>query len=266
MDARQEQTALLARLTDLAGRAERGELACSAFLSPRDVMVATQYLSRSGISHVAFGGYADAERQRVLILPDYMESLSSLSCEELPAAVAEYGYSCGVAALSVRGSGYEALSHRSFLGSLLGLGLERDVVGDIAVLDEREAVLFCDEAIVPFLLAEWQSVGRDKVTVRRVDLSQLTLPERRYETIRDTVASPRLDAVVASVCRLSRERARDLVENGMVEVDFEWQERADKPIGAPCLLSVRGFGRYRILSVGERTKKGRYRLEAQKFL
>jgi RNA-binding protein YlmH len=80
------------------------------------------------------------------------------------------------------------------------------------------------------------------------------------------VASSRLDCVVAAVCSLSRERARAVVESGLVELDFECEERADRAINPPCVISVRGFGRFKINSVSDKTKKGRYRLLAQKYL
>lgn len=264
-EAQEKRCALWARLDDLSAKAERGEVAISAFLSPRECKEAEAYLTRAGHAYALFGGYDDAERRRVYLLPSYMEPGEDTS---LSALLNEYGYTDDIALLSVKGSGYASLTHRSYLGSLLGLGIERDVLGDIVVLDEngREAVLFCDGQIVPFLLREWQKVGNDTVKVTQTDLSQVTLPTRRTAPIHDTVASARLDAVVAALCNLSRERARTVVESGLIEVDFEREERPDFLLCPPCLLSVRSFGRYRVLSVSEQTKKGRLRLVAEKFL
>ena len=256
---------LEARLDDLLRLAERGQVAVSDFLSPADCRRADAFLARAGISFAAFGGYDDAERQRIYLLPSYMESDEDESLSQL---LGQYGHSDGIALLLVRGSGYVTLSHRSYLGSLLGLGLERDVIGDIVVLDEsgREAVIFCDEQIVPFLLLEWKKVGNDTVKVTKTSLSEIVLPPRRTAPISDTVASPRLDAVVAALCNLSRERARTMVSDGCVEVDFRTEERPDFLLNAPCMLSVRGYGRYRVTSVSEQTKKGRIRLLGEKFL
>ena len=69
MEQMRENAALEARLCDLASRAERGELAISAFLSPKEGMVATRYVNGRGILHRIFGGYEDAERVRVYFLP-----------------------------------------------------------------------------------------------------------------------------------------------------------------------------------------------------
>lgn len=264
-ESEEKRDALLARLEDLSARADRGEVAVGAFLSPREARQAAAYAKREGLPFAFFGGYDDAERVRVYALPAYMETEEDVP---LPVLLRDYGDTDGIAALSIKGSGYVTLTHRSYLGSLLGLGIERDVLGDLVVLDENghEAVLFCDAQIVPFLLGELHKVGSDTVRVREVAPETVVLPPRRMAPIHDTVASARLDAVVAALCNLSRERARVAVVSGLVEVEFECEERPDFVLRTPCILSVRGVGRFRVLDVSEQTKKGRLRLVAEKFL
>lgn len=262
-----QRGALLARLDDLVKRAEKGEVATSDFLSPAEGHAARQYLMRKGAFFRVFGGYEDAERARIYVLPSYMED--AVEEERTIASLLEaFGYDCRIACLRVQGSGYASLCHRDFLGSLLALGLERSVIGDILVTEAPaiEALVFCDEPIVAFLLQEWKRVGNDAVKISQIPLAQVTVPERKYAPIHDTLASPRLDGVVAALCRLSRERAKAAVESGLVELDFEREERPDRTVGGGSILSVRGYGRFRILSVSEQTKKGRFRLEAQKYL
>ena len=263
MEQTKEYAALLARLADLAGRAERGELALGPFLSPREGYLASQHLTAGSIPYRTFGGYDDAERRRLYLLPSYMEAEEDVPLLSL---LEDFGYESRIACLRVTGSGYARLDHRSYLGSLLGLGLERHVIGDILVTDKGDATVFCDEAIVPFLLQEWHKVGNDTVKVAQIPLTEAVVPERRFSSIHDTLASPRLDGVVAALCRLSRDRAKAVVESGLVELNFEREEHPDRTVLEGSILSVRGYGRYRILSVSEQTKKGRFRLEAQKYL
>lgn len=261
-----ENTALVARLCDLAERAERGEVAISSFLSPREGLLASRYLSTRGIAYRLFGGYDDAERVRAYLLPSYMEE-SMADVGTLDELLQAFGFESRISCLRVTGSGYVSLSHRDFLGSLLGLGLERSVIGDVVVSEASvQALVFCDETIAPFLLSEWKKVGNDTVKISRLSLSEIDIPPRRFAPIHDTLASPRLDGVVASLCRLSRDRAKTTVESGLVELNFETEARPDRTVEEGAILSVRGFGRYRIISVSEQTKKGRFRLEAQKYL
>ena len=267
MDRNQEEFGhLFARLDDLAARSAKGEVAISPFLSPREQHFAMGYLVKRGVRAVAFGGVPDAERRRLYLLPDYMDEAEETT---LHSVLCAYGFACGISALRVKGSGYRVLSHRDFLGSLLGLGLSRSVIGDILPQGDgqKEAVVLCESGIVPFLLSHLERVGNDKVSVSSVEeeeLSSLSV-ERRMTPITDTVASARLDCVVASLCRLSREKARECVERELVELEFEKETRPDRTVEAPAILSVRGIGRYRVLSLGGQTKKGRLRLLAEKY-
>ncbi|MBR6681279.1 MAG: hypothetical protein IKL59_08470 [Clostridia bacterium] len=261
MVSREKEIAeLYARLDDICEVAARGEIGASQFMTEAECARSEAYLRRRGASFFFFGGYSFAERKRLYILPDYIEGTDTK-------VLCDYGYSSQIKALAVCGSGYSRLTHRDFLGSLLSLGLERSVIGDIVVeSDAKAAVVFCDERIAPFICSSLERVGGDKVRVKETEIDESKLPERRFLSINTTVSSTRLDAVVSALCNLSRERASELVVGGMVDLNFETEEKPDKKVTPPGVVSVRGFGKYRLLCADTRTKKGKYRLEAQKYL
>lgn len=267
MDGRKNEEfgLLYARLDDLAARSARGEVAISPFFSPREAYFAEQYLTRHGVRAVSFGGVAGAERRRLYLLPDYLEADE----ETLRGTLADFGFSAEISALLVKGSGYRALSHRDFLGSLLGLGLSRSVIGDILPYGDvpNTAVVLCESGILSFLLSHLERVGNDKVRLSVLDedeCAKLSVTVRT-STLSDTVASARLDAVVAALCRLSRDKARECVLSELVELNFEKETRPDRTVEAPAILSVRGVGRFRVLALSDLTKKGRIRLLAEKY-
>ena len=256
---------LYAHIEDLCARAQKGDLAPSSFLSPREIHYACRYLARTGVSAYAFGGYANAERQKLYLLPDYIER-SELCEENFVSRLREFGFDSELCAIRIEGSGYRTLTHRDFLGSLLALGIERDVLGDILVdPDEHGATVFCESRMLSFLNAELLRVANDKVRIEYLALEDVSIPERRFEKLCDTVASARLDCVIAALCNLSREKARQVVTGSLVELNYESEERPDREVEAPAVLSVRGYGRYRILRLEDRTRKGRLRLEAEKY-
>ena len=259
MDLKKDEV-FYSRLEDLKRCANRGNLGISAFFSPREIFLAEEYLKRSGIEFAFFGGYEDAERKKCYFLPEFMGEIQDVS------QICEYGYSFDIAALLIKGSGFESLSHRAIMGSILGLGVERDVVGDIVLLSKNEAVFFCDLKLVDFFINNLERAGRDKISVHQIDISKIELPKKKFLQITDTVASARLDCVVSALCSLSRERAKEKIQNSLVELNFEVEERPDREVVAPAILSVRGVGKFRIVSVSDKTKKGRYRLLAEKYL
>ena len=255
---------LYARLDDLCAKAERGETAISPFLTPRELYFSKIFLARRGALHQGFGGYADSERQRIYVLPDYMDAEGV----ELSALLQDFGLSCEITALKIEGSGYRTLTHRDFLGSLLGLGIHRDVLGDIVITGDkgREAVFFCDSVIAPFIESSLEKVASDKVKVKPIAIEEGFLPERKFAPIHDTVASPRFDCIVASLCSLSRAKAAEVISAGLAELDFECEERADRTVTPPAMISVRGYGKFRVHSVSDKTKRGRFRLVADKYI
>lgn len=255
-----EFDALFARLDDLCGVAERGEVAVSQFLSPRELHFASAHLGKRGAHFLCFGGYDGAERQRIYLLPDYMDSVENAR------EICDFGMTLEISAIRITSGNYKKLSHRDFLGSALGLGIERSVLGDILVDEDSSALMLCDAPIEEFLLMELLKVGNEKVKTASVPLEGIKPPERKFAAINDTVASPRVDCIVGALCSLSREKAKEAVLAGLVEVDFEAVERPDKIVSAPSLVSVRGFGRFRVVAASDLTKKGRYRLVAEKFL
>lgn len=259
--ADKELANLLSRAEELFERAERGELTYTAFLTPQQIRRVQLHFSGASDKLIASGGYADAERGRVYFLPPYIAELEApCRAELLRELQAE-----SLVAVLVRGSGYAKLAHRDYLGAVLGLGIERDAIGDVCVQNDREAVLFCDSLMAAFLAENLQRVGNDAVQVQQILLPADFDGGKRFVSLTDTVASPRADAVVAALCNLSRERAQRLFLQELVEVDYEPCQKYDKELTAGTTLTVRGHGKFIIRSISDKTKKGRLRLVADRY-
>ena len=268
---------LLSRLDDLCDRGARGEAAVSPYLTPREAKYARIHLSARirGGTAVLWGGYPQAERVRAVILPDYTEGLTDpetlaadpvaaldgAGLEELADIVRE-----SVCPIQVKGSGFRELSHRDYLGSVLGLGLERDAIGDILIPDAHSAILLTDSRVGDFLTTQMEKVATDTVKVSRLPEGTSLSGTRRLQPITDTVASERLDCVVAALCNLSREKAQMAVKSGLVELDYEAVEACDTAVDAPAVISVRGYGKFAVHAFDGTTRKGRIRLVAGKYV
>ena len=258
---------LAARIDDLLKASDRGEPVCGNFLTPGEAAFSVAYLKEQRMDDRALllGGYADAERRRLVALPPYLADIDGEAEENLKIYFPEE-YSNAVRALKISGSGYRKLSHRDYMGSLLALGIERSALGDIVVLGDFEAVVFCTDKIHSFLLSGIDRIATDKVNCRDFIPDETFAPEREYMPIRDTVASNRLDCVVGALTDLSREKAQSTIRSGLCEVDYLPEERCDVSLHTPCIVTVRGYGKFRVLSFDGETKKGRLRLVAQKYV
>lgn len=269
--------ALGARLSDLCAAAARGDTAMTPFLTPREAREATRCLAarlRVGTA-LLVGGYPGAERVRAILLPDYLEGLADpreLSADPV-VALAAAGFEEIAAAISgavvpvrIKGSGYRVLSHRDYLGALLHLGLERDAIGDILPMSDDEAIVLTGVGMAAFLEDNLTHIASDVVRVTRMPTDTPLTYERRLDSIHDTVASPRLDCVVAALCNLSRDRAQTAVRGGLVELDYETVQSCDVEVEPPSTISVRGYGKFAVHEIGGETRKGRLRLSAGKYL
>lgn len=158
----------------------------------------------------------------------------------------------------------EKLTHRDYLGALMNLGIERELLGDIIVREEG-AYLFCVERIAPYLAEGITQVRRTTVRCRMLD----SVPEGElFKTERMTVqlASVRLDALIGHIYRLSRAEAQALILHGKVFADGrECGDASYSPKNGE-IISVRGYGRVRYMGVDSISKKGKCNIAVERYI
>ena len=147
------------------------------------------------------------------------------------------------------------MTHRDFLGAVLNLGIERDVIGDI-LISEHTAYLFVLEELADFVCLELERVRRTAVKCEPVkEIPAGLLPKLAEETV--TVASPRLDAVLAKLYHLSREDAKSLFEAEKVIVNGRIYTNPETVLKPNSKVSIRGFGKFEYRGEEHATRKGK---------
>ena len=243
---------LLAKLWDKIQAGIRKNIpANTCFLSPRELTLA-DYLFDSTDGLSSFGGYTDAERKMLIYLPEYLDE-SYLSTDDSP-----------IVCIQVKWSPQNTLTHRDFLGALMGAGIARETVGDICV-DKSGAVIFVTAEIASYLLENVTIVGRVKVSLQRICLAEAAIPSPELEVIRDTVASLRLDSLVSSGFRIGRNLAAQYISTGKAALDGLPCEKPDKPVPEGAKISVRGLGKIRLAEINGKTKKDRISVTIHKY-
>ncbi len=154
----------------------------------------------------------------------------------------------------------ETLSHRDFLGALMNLGIERSTLGDIRA-GEREACLFCVSSIAPFLCDNLKQVKHTNVQCSVVE-SVEELPREEPVPVSIQVQSLRIDAVVAKVYNMSREKSLALFRGGKVYVDGRLCENNSRLLKQDETVNARGYGKFRIVGEPGKTRKGKLTVEA----
>ena len=263
---RDGEALFIARGGELLRRAASGVPSCGAFLSYAEQTELMQLARSIGEADrlLLWGGYEDAERKKAFFLPDRFLPLPELGDVH---TVPEIYFGDPICAIELRGSGYRELTNRDWLGAILNLGIERDACGDIRTDGGSTAYIVCDRSVGDLIIQALERVGRDTVKTREISFYELEtlLPKREFEAMSDTVPAPRLDAVVGSLCRMAREKAKLTVQSGAVQCGGRTVEKPDSIVCDGDIISVRGHGKFRVLSVSGQNKKGRYRLLAEKY-
>lgn len=205
-------------------------------------------------AHLFWGGWEGAERKLVAFLPDWMEPEDFTDSEDAP-----------IAALTLTPSGGEKLTHRDYLGAILGLGLTREKIGDLLVGEGICQVLLLRE-VEHVLLTQLSQVGRARVKVTACPLSSLRVPEQKTRTIRDTVPALRLDAVAAAGFSLSRSKMAALISSGKLTLNGRTCDKPDRPVEAGAVLSCRGLGKCVLTEVPGTSRKGRVMIVMERYL
>ncbi len=252
---------LAARVLDQVELAlKKAEPVATDFFDPRERALVEEILHYlPEVKKLNYGGYRGAERQRMVIVPAYYLT----EAVEAPLAYLEIK---PVANGGKRKTDSAPLfTHRAVLGSVLGLGLKREKIGDL-LLGEEEAQVIVAEEISDYILTHLQKVGPVAVQVAPIDPEQLNVPVERVKEISSTVASLRLDAVAGIGYGESRTRMAREIKAEKVKVNWKVVTDPAHKVAAGDVLSMRGRGRVIVAEVGGETKKGRIRVVMKRLL
>lgn len=289
---------IISKIQDRISQCRQGDYVTStAFLDSHEQALAKTLVSQSGdVDLLLYGGYDDAERRILICMPhgyadftDLSQFFSVLRVEPLTSD--------------------RSLSHRDYLGSLMGLGIERKLIGDILVhsKNEKNGSGSCDanganganggsdervgakhsaygagiasgkhsgngadiiilNDISDYLLSEYTKVGRVDVRCSLVPLSEICLPERKVNILRDTVPSLRLDNVLGTAFKLSRSNAVTAIKSGLVSVDHVECLKPDAKLQEGSVIVLKGKGKAILKEVAGESKKGRTWVLIERFI
>lgn len=248
-----EHRETLSRLIDQADQAiKTWDVVETNFLSPPELVEAKTLLGRlTEVQALAWGGYPQAERQRLAI-----------ARTEIPLELAQVH----LAALEIAGNFlFDPATHRDFLGAILGTGIVRDKVGDLLVVGERGAQVIVLPELAEFLQLNLTQVRTVPVQTRPIELKDLKIREPKTKELTTVEASVRLDAIASAGFGMSRSKMADLIAAGDVRVNWKEITQPSYALKSGDLVAIRGKGR---LAVGEVaiTKKERYRVQLTRYL
>ena len=249
-----EEELLRKRLTELAQKSYQSSIyTFTNFLSAaqQDVYYRMEReLSYAGVT--MFGGMDGTERQVVRFGSEDQlgyEEAFPITCLVMEPLIQKFA---------------DDLSHRDFLGALMNLGIERELLGDI-IVKNKTGYLFCLERIAPYIIENLEQVRHTHIKVYEAK----ELPESIRPTLAEqkiVVSSERLDGVIAKVYHLSRSQSLDLFREKKIFVNGRQCENNSYICKEQDVVSVRGYGKFIFEQIMGTTGKGRLSVRVNQYI
>jgi RNA-binding protein YlmH len=216
------------------------------FLDPREQHIMKVLIGEhADVKCEFFGGDNNAERKRAILMPEY----ENVTQDEFQISLFEIEYP----------SKFITIEHPQVLGTLMSVGLKRGKFGDI-LLKDKIIQFFVSEDVSSYIASQVQSIGKSSVSLIKQDLEQAIDSGELWEEDTITVSSLRLDTALSGIHHLSRQKSQVLIGQGLVKVNWMVIESPSFECQMGDLISTRGFGRVKILSIEGKTKKDKWRI------
>ncbi|MGV3243741.1 YlmH family RNA-binding protein [Staphylococcus sp. 11262D007BW] len=219
----------------------------TTFLDPRGQFILKTLVGSFPDLQVHFNGGHHAERCRAIIAPDYFQP----DTEDFELSLIEIDYP----------EKFVTIQHQHVLGTLMSLGIQREQVGDILGGERVQFVL--TKQLESYIMMELIKIKGATVKLNVLPLEDMIQSEEKWQTFDVTVSALRLDIILKEVIRKSREIAKTYITKKRVKVNHAIVESVDFQLSEGDLLSIQGFGRAKVVTIGSRTKKDKIRITYQ---
>lgn len=253
---------LLSRIYDKMTEADKNTMITHSVFFSIDEINDSGFINMknySGVKVLHYGGFPSAERQAIFFIPECYE------IDDIFNHFLEYKDDNPISAVKVIKDRFSTLSHRDYLGAVIGLGIKRELIGDIIICDFG-AYIICFKSIADFIADNLMRSGRGTLSSTVVGIDKIELPTEKTEIRFHSVASLRLDNIISSGFNIPRSACGEYVNKGLVFVNSVRALKIDAPLKEHDKLVVRGKGKIVLDEVIGENKKGRVHINIKHYL
>lgn len=218
----------------------------TTFLTPREQQILALIIGKNEDCQVSFfGGHESAERKRALLYPSYFEPQS----EDFEISLFNITYN----------HKFHSLRHPQIVGTMMSLGIKREKFGDV-LLAEHQAQVIVSKDIADYVVLHISKIGQAGVTLTEIELSEVMVVQDVWQEKTVTSSSLRIDNILASMTNLSRNKTQEYITGGKVKVNHKIIEENAYECHEGDLISARGLGRFKVISIEGKTKREKWRI------
>ena len=221
-----------------------------------------------GLNVICDGVFADSDRRQIAFVPD---SFIAGNYADFNNEFNENSFQFPNKLLKISiDSRFREYLHKDFLGSLMGLNIKRELMGDLILENEGRKIsgyIPVSEKITNYIISELKQIGKASCEIEIIDTKNKNiLPQYKYDNKLITVPSKRLDSIISTITNLSRTKVIEPIEKGKVLVDYVEEKDKSKMLEIGSLITIRGFGKYKLFLDKGETKKGKERILVKKYV
>ena len=158
----------------------------------------------------------------------------------------------------------DVLTHRDYLGSLMNLGIDRSLLGDIKI-SGHDCFLFVSDSMSDFIINELTRIKHTTVLCQKCQVPDaLSVP--MFEDINLLAKSVRIDGIVAKLTKLSRSKTAEQFLAKKIFVNSHLCKNESYQLKDNDIISIRGFGKFIYDGCSGNTKKGNLIVNLRKYI
>ncbi len=210
------------------------------FYNPHEQDIIYKITGHHDLQVKAYGGFLNAENQRMIICPDFYE----ITQDDFEIILVEVLYN----------QQFGILAHKDVLGALMNMGIKRECVGDI--YDGERLFFTCTKQTFPYIQSQLKQIKKSKVHLKATD--ETIEIQHQYFTKTFFISSMRLDKVVSVLYQISRQQASEAIRSGLVKVNYKVVEEVSFLCHNNDMISFKRHGRVKFVDENRQTKQGNF--------
>ena len=257
---KEEDRLLVAKIIDKYTFSKtKNKITTTDFLDMHQFKISKEVVKESGDeNYIYYGGFEDSDRKILIFYPDKIKDLFDKNFD--------FSEIVKVIKIELPNEDKCKYSHRIYLSGIMKLGIKREKIGDILVLDDG-AYIIVEKDLSEYLCDSLKQLKRfNKCKINITDVKNIKIPERRTELIRIIVPSMRLDSIVSEISHTSRTLAENIIEEQRVFVNYEDELRKSRQINENDIIVIRGKGKFIIREILGTNKKGKINVLVEHYI
>lgn len=255
----QEERMLVAKILDkIEFTKTKNKIQTTDFLNLNEQETALKLLKKIKFNNYYFFGGKENSERKVLIM--YPEKLTEEMARKNDNKI------LSVIRIDLPNDLANEYDHRTYLGSVIKLGIEREKTGDILV-EPLGADIIVKQEIEEYLLQNLSSLTRFKsAQITKTDIENLKDTQISKIEISAVMISLRLDNIVSTLAKTSRSKAVEILAQERVFLNHQLETKASKQVKVGDIITIRGKGRFEFKEIAGSTRKGRFIVKIDKYV